>query len=134
MCIDLFFCLPSDPVGYGADPRLPDRVPCEQGFYLSYRAAYSMGQICTFVILVGADAVYPLFHSYRYIFQEEHTSWKGRRTVMRPSYYNHIIENKTGSGDALYYNMRTGSLAHMKAEEHCQFQAYAAERKEVADP
>ncbi len=53
---------------------------------------------------------------------------------MRPSYYNHIIENKTGSGDALYYNMRTGSLAHMKAEEHCQFQAYAAERKEIADP
>lgn len=33
---------------------------------------------------------------------------------MKPSYYNYIIENKNGNGNALYYNMRTGSLAHVK--------------------
>ena len=37
---------------------------------------------------------------------------------MKPSYYNYVIENKNGNRDALYYNMRTGSLAHMEAKHH----------------
>lgn len=52
---------------------------------------------------------------------------------MKPSYYNYIIENKTGNGEALYYNMRTGSLAHIDAEKHRQFQEYAAKKKEIVD-
>ena len=40
---------------------------------------------------------------------------------MKPSYYNYVIENKNGNGDALYYNMRTGSLAHMEAKHHKEF-------------
>lgn len=52
---------------------------------------------------------------------------------MKPSYYNYIIESKTGSGEALYYNMRTGSLAHIEAEKHSEFQKFVARGERITD-
>ena len=52
---------------------------------------------------------------------------------MKPSYYNYVIENKNGNGDALYYNMRTGSLAHMEAKHHKEFVQFIETGIEISD-
>lgn len=52
---------------------------------------------------------------------------------MKPSYYNYIIENKNGTGDALYYNMRTGSLAHVKEKNHTEFLQFVESGIKISD-
>lgn len=52
---------------------------------------------------------------------------------MKASYYNYIIEGEAEIGDALYYNMRTGSLAHVESENHRQFQKFVSTKEPPAD-
>ena len=40
-------------------------------------------------------SIYCLLYNDRRIFQKKHTLWKGKIKIMKPSYYNYIIENKS---------------------------------------
>ena len=52
---------------------------------------------------------------------------------MKPSYYNYIIENKNGNGNALYYNMRTGSLAQVNEKNHTDFLQFVESGTKISD-
>ena len=75
-------------------------------------------------------------HDYRHPeFVEEVFRICAARTAKKSIFVVEGIrcENKNGNGDALYYNMRTRSLAQMEAKHHKEFVQFIKTGIEISD-